>query len=213
VPEVRDLDHVISVPPALLNPRFYAPVQREWPSGPLRVVFAGDGSPRKGIDIALAAFDSLSDGFEFEVVGPHAHRATTLARPSRVAFHGWLDPRELRAVFRRCHVMVSPVRTEPDGHGGKMIDGFPTTTAASAMSTGCLLVSGNPRADHSVLTPGRTHVELENVSAGELAGVLVGLLADRDAAAAIAAEGQRVARAELDVFGAMRSRLDLLGLL
>ena len=212
VPEVRDLDNVVWVPPALLNARFYAPARRDWSRGPLRVVFAGDGSPRKGADVALAAFDRLPDGFELEVVGPHEHRAATLARPERVTFHGWLDPRELRAVFGRCHVMVSPLRSDPDGHGGRMIDGFPTTTAMSAMSTGCLLVSANPRSDHAVLTPGRTHVELDDPSPEKLAGALERLLADRDGAAATAAEGQRVARAELDVLRAMRSRLELLGL-
>lgn len=213
VPEVRDFDHVVWVAPALLNPRFYAPVQRDWSGGPLRVAFAGDGSPRKGIDVALAAFDALPDGFELEVVGPHAHRVTGCARPGRVTFHGWLDPPALREVFGRCHVIASPVRSEPDGRGGHMIDGFPTTTAASAMSTGCLLVSANPRSDHSVLTPGRTHVELAAASAQQLAAALVRLNADRAGAAAVAAEGQRVVRQRLDVFGAMRSRLELLGLL
>ena len=48
VAECRDLDNVIHVPPALANPRFYAPVERDWSAEPLRVGFAGDGSPRKG---------------------------------------------------------------------------------------------------------------------------------------------------------------------
>jgi glycosyltransferase involved in cell wall biosynthesis len=213
VAECRDLDNLVHVPPALANPRFYAPVERDWSAEPLRVGFAGDGSPRKGADTAIAAFELLGDGFELHMVGPHEHRSAALRRPDRVTFHGWLNPERLRDVYGLCHVFVNPGRGEPDALGGQMIDGFPTLTAVSAMATGCLLVTTNPRSEPSFFTPDRTHIELQDASPATLAAALVRVRDDRHAATLIAAEGQRVVREKLDVFQWTRPRLERIGLL
>jgi glycosyltransferase involved in cell wall biosynthesis len=212
VPQVQELPNVHAVPPAVINPRLYRAVDREWDARPLRVVFAGDSSQRKGIDVALDAFDALDDRFAFEVVGPHEHHREVLAHPERVTFHGWLGPERLRALFERSHVFVSPVRTEPDGLGGEMVDGFPTTTAGSAMASGCLLVTSNPARDHTVLTPGLTHVELAEATPEALVTALDWAATRRPIARRTAEAGQRTVRERLDVFAAMRGRLDVLGL-
>ena len=212
VPQIHDFPHVHAVPPAIVNPRFYRAVTRDWDAERLRVVFAGDGSQRKGIDVALAAFDALDDRFVFDVVGPHEPRRAQLREPDRTTFHGWLDPERLRDVFERAHVFVSPIRTEPDGLGGEMVDGFPTTTAGSAMASGCLLIAGNPGRDHSVLAPGATHLELDEVTPAALSAALGRAAADRGWAQRVAEEGARTVRRHLDVFTAIRSRLEALDL-
>jgi glycosyltransferase involved in cell wall biosynthesis len=212
VPQVHGLPNAHAVPPAVINPRLYRAVERDWDARPLRVVFAGDASQRKGIDVALVAFDALDDRFAFDVVGPHEQHREALVHPERVTFHGWLGPERLRALFERSHVFASPVRTEPDGLGGEMVDGFPTTTAGSAMASGCLLVTGNPARDHTVLTPGMTHVELAEATPDALAAALDEAAADRRGARRTAEAGRRIVRERLDVFAAMRERLAALGL-
>jgi glycosyltransferase involved in cell wall biosynthesis len=212
VPEVAGFPHAVTVPPAVVNTRFYAPVARDWNARPLRVLFAADASPRKGLDATLAAFDRLDERFALDVVGPHAARAAELLHPERVTFHGWAGPDGLRERIAAAHVFVCPVRPEATA-GGTMIDGFPTTSGSSAMSSGALLVAGNPRGDHSVLAPGRTHVELDPADADSLVAALERVEADREGAQRLASTGSRVVRATLDVRQAMRGRLQRIGLL
>lgn len=213
VPEVAAFENVVVVPPAIINTSFYEAVERDWEAGPLRVLFAADGSPRKGLDVALAAFDELlDDRFALDVVGPHAERAGELTHPERVSFHGWQEPDGLRARFGEAHVFLCPVRPELI-EGGMMIDGFPTTSGGSAMATGALLVAGNPRGDHSVLTPELTHIELEPVTAASLAEALRRVETDRIWARRLAENGRQAVTETLDVRRSMRSRLELIGLL
>lgn len=94
-----------------------------------------------------------------------------------------------------------------------MIDGFPTTAACNAMSTGCLLVSANPQCNHTVLTPGRTHIELADATVDALVAALECVRADPRAAATTAAAGQHEIRTQLDVVRGTRARLELMGLL
>lgn len=212
VPEVAGFEHVVTVPPAIYNRAWYEPVERDWEARPLRVLFAADASPRKGLEELLAAIDLLDERFAFHIVGPHAERAAQSPARANVTFEGWLEPEGLRARFHEAHVLLSPVRPERAGDG-VMIDGFPTTTAASAAGTGALLVTGNPRSDHTVLTPGETHVELDEITPAALAAALDAVERDRARARAIAARGCEVVRARLDVRGSMRERLLMLGLL
>jgi glycosyltransferase involved in cell wall biosynthesis len=156
---VELLEHVpgiTPIPQALTNTSFYLPSDDRWAQAePLVCMHAGDSSPRKGLDAAIQAFQELDpDRYHLHVVGPSQARSREL--PAGMGtFHGWMSPEELRDLHQRVHVMVSPVSTDELG----MVDGFPTQVAADAMSTGCLLVSANPTADHRILTPGVHYIE------------------------------------------------------
>lgn len=203
VPEVlAEVPGAIPVSQAFTATRFYGATGERWQtSRPLVCLFAADAPPRKGLDIALAAFRELDpQAFHLHVVGPHEHRRAEL--PERLAtFHGWLSPRELRALHREVHVFLSPVSAEPPGPDGShrgVVDGFPTQAATDAMSSGCLLVSANPLGDHRVLTPGEHYRECRP-DAVLLRAEIEAVAADMTAAERVAGAGAARVRDRMDV--------------
>ena len=158
VPEVlAGVPGVTTVDQAFTESRFYEKSDVRWADTSKTVcLFAADAPPRKGLDVALGAFATLSpERFHLHVVGPHEHRRDEL--PATLAtFHGWLSPAELRTLHARAHIFISPVSSEHPGLPGSfagVTDGFPTQAAADSMSSGCLLISANPASDYRVLTP------------------------------------------------------------
>ena len=163
VPEVlARVPGVTPVDQAFTETRFYPYDERRWAeSEKIVCLFAADAPPRKGLDVAIAAFRDLpAERFHLHVVGPHLQRRDEL--PAHLAsFHGWLSPEELRQLHRRSHVILSPVMAEAPGpRFAGVTDGFPTQAAADAMSSGCLLVSANPATDYRVLQPGTHYIEV-----------------------------------------------------
>jgi hypothetical protein len=217
VPEViAEVPGVTPVDQALTETSFYAPSDERWANvRPLRCLFAADRPPRKGVDVALRAFAGADPArFHLDVVGPHEDRRDAL--PADLAtFHGWLSPEALRDLHRRAHVFVSPVSREPPGPLGShegVVDGFPTQAAADAMSSGCLLVSANPGADHRVLRPGEHYVECP-AEPDALREALEAVAADVPRARRIAAAGSAQVRSRMDVRQGIAAKLRHLGLL
>jgi glycosyltransferase involved in cell wall biosynthesis len=218
VPEV--LEHVpgvTEVEQAFTSTSFYSPTSERWARNrPLMSLFAAEGAPRKGLDVALAAFrDFGSDAFHLHVAGPHEHRHDEL--PENIAtFHGWLSPEALRELHKEVHVFVSPVSSEQPGDfvGAQpgMVDGFPTQTAADAMSSGCLLISANPTEDHRVLTPDVHYLEREP-DPDVLRSTLVEMATDLDRARVIAEAGSEQVRRCMDVRRSCAAKLQHMGLL
>jgi hypothetical protein len=214
VPEVlAEVPGAIPVAQAFTETTFYATTSGRWRApGPLVCLFAADAPPRKGLDIALAAFAELDpDAFHLHVVGPHEHRSGEL--PERLAtFHGWLSPRELRALHERVHVFVSPVSVEPPSPDGVygVVDGFPTQAAADAVSSGCLLVSANPLGDHRILVPDEHFVECA-ADPEPLRAALLRLAADVPAAQRLAAAGTARLRERMDVRAGAAEKLAHMG--
>jgi hypothetical protein len=119
------------------------------------LIFAADDRPRKGLSTLIEAYNLLDDGFNLHIVGPHERHLGHLTN-SRYQAHGWLSPDALRELYWQSDAFVSPVTTDAiDGSDGDpgMVDGFPTATAADAVSAGCALVSCNPRGDDRILRP------------------------------------------------------------
>jgi glycosyltransferase involved in cell wall biosynthesis len=211
------LDHVEGVSPidpAIIDTTFYEATPRSWAARPLQLLYVADAAPRKGLSVALAALHELADEpVHLHVVGPHDPQNWTGPKP-RATFHGWLQREELRDLHRRCHVFVSPVGRErvTDGSGdGTVTDGFPTAAAGEAASSGCLLISGNPDADHRALRAGIDYVEVPATSTA-FAEAVRSVLADPAAAAAVASSGARRVRQRLDVKVGAATRLELMGL-
>jgi glycosyltransferase involved in cell wall biosynthesis len=205
---------VVPVPAAFTETRFYAASSDRWRKlDPLVCLFAADSPPRKGLEVALAAFSNLGEGFHLQVVGPHEHRRSELP-PTVATFHGWLDPPQLRDLHKRVHVFLSPVSAEspgPPGSGQGMTDGFPTQAAADAMSSGCLLVSANPLGDHRVFEPGVHYIECP-ADAATLRDVVRGLADDPKTVRRIAEAGAARVRERMDVRVGVSAKLARMGL-
>jgi hypothetical protein len=204
---------VTPIAPALIDTAFYGHVAPDLTARPLELLFAADAKPRKGLAVALEALTALADEpVHLHVVGPHdAPRSGS--GTARATYHGWLEREELRALHRRCHVFLSPVMAEraddPTGDGG-ITDGFPTAAAAEAASSGLLLLSANPDADHRQLRPGVDHIELP-ATAEAFVDAVRAVIADPATASAIAESGARRVRERLDVRVGAAERLALMG--
>ena len=216
VPEVlENVPGVTYVPQALTEVRFYTQTEERWRAPrPLTCLFAADSEPRKGIDVALAAFAELDPAeFHLHVVGPHEDRRGEL--PAELAsFHGWLDPAQLRELHRRAHVFVSPVAAELPGPPGSyrgVTDGFPTQAASDAIGSGVLLVSANPVGDHRVLTPDQHYLE-RPATAEAFRATLRELAADPERARRLAAAGSSRVRERMDVRKGIATKLKAIGI-
>ena len=208
------VDGMVEIAPSIIDTDFYAPSSRDFSQRPLQLLFAADSKPRKGLAVALAAMAALdSEPVHLHVVGPH-DPADWGRAPERVTFHGWCSREQLRALHHRCHVFLSPVSAERPGDAegdGGITDGFPTASAAEAASSGLLLVSANPDADHRHLRPGVDYVETEATS--ESVAAAVGeALADPETADVRSRAGAARVRERLCVRRGTAERLSLMGI-
>ena len=213
------LDHVeglTPIAPAVIDTGYHHVTPRDFGARPLQLLFCADDKPRKGLDVALAALAELGGDapVHLHVVGPHdPAKAAALGLADRTTYHGWMDRPALRDLHARCHVFVSPVTAEVAGDpasDGGIVDGFPTTAAAEAMSSGVLLLTGNPERDHRQLRPGTDHVELP-AEPGAFADAIRRVLAQPGEAAEIAASGAARIRERFDVRRGAADRLALMG--
>jgi glycosyltransferase involved in cell wall biosynthesis len=216
VPEVLEqVEGVTYIQQALTETRYYGQTSERWETpAPLVCMFAADPTPRKGLDIALAAFAELDPSrFHLHVVGPHELRREEFPA-ELMTFHGWLAPERLRELHRETHVFLSPVSAEAPGPHGSfqgVTDGFPTQAAADAMSGGVLLVSANPAGDHRVLTPGEHYVELP-AEVGAFRQSLLELAADPQRTQRLAEAGSNRVREQMDVRRGVAQKLEAIGI-
>lgn len=212
---LENVPGVTYIQQALTEVQYYERTVERWTRPrPLVCLFAADPSPRKGLDVALAAFADLDpDRFHLHVVGPHEHRRAEFPA-ELMTFHGYLSPAQLRDLHRDVHVFLSPVSAEPPGPPGSyqgVTDGFPTQAAADAMSSGALLLSANPAQDHRVLTPGAHYLE-RPPTAEAFRAALFALADDPGRTREIAEAGSDRLRAEMDVRKGVAAKLRAIGL-
>jgi glycosyltransferase involved in cell wall biosynthesis len=121
----------------------------------------------------------------------------------------------LRDIYHGADVFVSPVTTDtfsdPNSEPGT-VDGFPTSTAVDAMSTGICLVTSNPRQEHRVVQPGEHYVEIPERDPDALAATLRALKADRAGRLAVAERGMRRIRETMAVEVGVAEKLAAIGL-
>ena len=212
VPEVLARHpEVVWIDPAVIDTGFYVRRPPDVKGHPLRILFAADAVPRKGLAVAFAMQRILDTelAVELHVAGPNEHWSGGAGRNTR--FHGWCEREELRALHAHCPIFVSPVRPgrAEEGEVG-MVDGFPTTAAAEAMSSGCLLISANPAADHRVLRPGVDYIECP-ATPEAFAEAVRSVVADPERSAAIAESGSTRVRERMSARFGARERLRLMG--
>jgi glycosyltransferase involved in cell wall biosynthesis len=212
---LENVEGVTYIQQALTETRFYERTTGRWDrTSPLVCMFAADPTPRKGLDVALAAFAGLDPSrFHLHVVGPHEHRAAEFPA-ELMTFHGYLPPERLRELHRETHAFLSPVSAEPPGPPGSfqgVTDGFPTQAASDAMSGGVLLVSANPADDHRVFTAGEHYIELP-AEAGAFRQALLELADDTGRARRIAEAGSDRQREQMDVRRGVAQKLEAIGI-
>jgi glycosyltransferase involved in cell wall biosynthesis len=203
---------IVPIDPAVIDTSFYPATAHDFGARPVHLLFVADAKARKGLDVAVAALKLLEADTDvhLHIVGPN--EAWRDRAGPNATFYGWRGREALRELHARCPIFLSPVRAEDPGEDdGGIIDGFPTGAAAEAMSSGCLLITGNPEGDHRILTPDRDL--LERPPSGEaFAGAVRSALADPARAAAIAASGAARVRERLDARHGVRQRVGLMGL-
>lgn len=112
--------------------------------GPLRVVFLGNVTPRKGLDTLLSGLTRLHCDWDLTVVGSLtvdesyaasvARRVGDLGLSERVTLTGRVDDERLRAELRRGHVLAMPSRYE--GFGIAYLEGMCFGLPALASAAG-----------------------------------------------------------------------------
>ncbi|WP_019637881.1 glycosyltransferase [Paenibacillus fonticola] len=141
--------------PVVINTELYNLAARCW-SPPFHLIFCAFNYPRKGFPLLVKAYNSLnSDDFHLHIVGNWEDQLSQL-KNKRYTFHGALQPEKLALLYQHCHVFINCSR--PDHLA---LDGFPTTTAADAMATGCLLLTTNPRNDQLILKEGMDYLKID----------------------------------------------------
>ena len=154
LPEVEAL--LPGARPCLLpvNVGFYEAPPRT-PSTPIEVAFIHANAARKNFPYLASAFNRLDPSFHLHLVGNWERELHQLTNKN-YTFYGEIDPEGVREVHRKSHVFV--VCSSEDQFAN---DGWPTTSGADAMSSGCLLVAVNHRKDHRTLKPGEDYLEID----------------------------------------------------
>ena len=119
----------ISLPPVAEAPQ--PPAGR-----PLRVLYLGRVSPKKGVDVLLEALRYVTADVEVTIAGAaaeHAYLADLRAAAGRlrhpVTFHGAVEPDRVHELFRSHDVFVFPTAGENFGH-----------TIAESLANGCPVI-------------------------------------------------------------------------
>jgi len=160
----------------------------ERPAGsPIEVTFCHFRAERKNFPVLAEAFNGLDEGFHLNLIGNWEDELHRLTNP-RYTFHGLLAPERVAEIYRRSLVFVSC-----NSEDRYSLDGFPTTSAADAMASGCLLIATNYRADHQTIQSGADYVEVEAGSAQALRRAFLWVREHPQEARAIARHGAATA--------------------
>ncbi|MEM7625769.1 MAG: glycosyltransferase [Planctomycetota bacterium] len=139
---------------------------------PVRFVFVGRLSPKKGVAVLLEALARFPDS-GLDVVGDGPLRSTleelceTLGLQHRVAFHGQLPRTRIDRYLRRATALVAPSVVAPDGDE----EGTPVVLMeAQALGALCITTAhaGNPE----VLPPGAQDLVVPEHDVAALAGAM-----------------------------------------
>jgi len=183
----------------IVNTGFYKYFQRS-KNDKLQLLFSAFNRKEKGFNYLVKAFNSLDPSkYHLHIVGDWTSELH-LIRQNNYTFYGKLLPEELREVYYKCHVIITPNYKGSVPISNKLIpihrkyvtlDGFPTTTATEAMSTGCCLISTNPRKDYSALKPEEDYLEIKEKSSDSLKKKIEYCYDNQDEMVLMAERGQK----------------------
>lgn len=162
------------------------------PSLPIEITFCHFKAQRKNFSVFAQAFNGLGDEFHLNLIGNWESELNQLTNPN-YTFYGMLDPERVSEIYRRSLAFV--VCSSEDQYS---MDGFPTTSGAEAMASGCLLIATNYRKDHRLLRRSVDYLEIEVDNADSLRQALFWLRDHPRDAMEIAATGAATARRFFD---------------
>ncbi|NUU60937.1 glycosyltransferase [Paenibacillus agri] len=155
--EVSDLIPKSIYNPGIINSEFYKMQEKE-NQFPIQLIFCAGNAIRKGFPTLVEAFNRLNDDFHLHIVGNWSNELSSFTNRN-FTFHGSLNPLQLRQLYKKCHVFISCSTQD-----NLALDGFPTTAAAEAMATGCILVSTNARKDERMFQAEKDYYEIKENS-------------------------------------------------
>lgn len=202
--EVLDLYPRSIYVPGMINAEFYS--QRPKPkTPPINLVFSAHLGLRKNFPHMAEAFNQLDDSFHLDIIGDWQDYLHLLTNENYTV-HGLLNPDQARKVYQQAHAFVNCSTID-----WTAADGFPTTSAGDAMSTGCLLVSSNPRKDRFVLQSGVDYIEITDNR--RLVDILRWVKDHFDEAMAIGARGTYKIRSQFASNVVVSTKLKAMGLI
>jgi phosphatidylinositol alpha-1,6-mannosyltransferase len=148
--------------------------------------------PRKGIDTVIRALRRLPDDVTYRVVGTGSDfgRLRQLAVAEAVARHvtflGRLDDAALADEYRRCTLLVLPVRRTPDGD----LEGYGLVYFEAA-AWGRPVIAGCSGGEVDAVEHGRTGLLVDGTSVDSVAEAINSLLADQPKLQELGAAGRR----------------------
>lgn len=174
-----------------IDPRFFDPGP---PPPPDRLLFVGNLTPRKGVDVAIAAIARLRPrfpGLRLEIIGAEADPAYVAGLKKQAAglgdaihFQGLRNQNEIKRALEQALALVLPSREE---HAPVIV--------AEAMAAGRAVVATTVGALPDMIEPGVTGCLVPPARADALADALAALLIDPAQAAALGAQAAARARA------------------
>ena len=188
--------------------KFYAPVRRQTESEPLRLLYAGQISPDRGLNTLVEAIGhmipALQSRLALSVAGQGQpdylarvkKQVEVLGVTSSVSFLGKIPHEQMPKVYKQHDVMVF-TSTRPEGLGFVMVE---------AMLAGCAVLTTGSGGAMEIAALADLPVFPKNDPV-ELSRLLSRLVADRAEVAKIASHGQEVALREFS-FDRMMKRFE-----
>lgn len=178
----EDKPHVVAFPAGdhiagSVDPAFI--LERAQRNGPLRLIFVGNVTPRKGLHLLLAALDKLpAELWQLEIIGDldtdriYADRLMESAEfqglPANVTWHGRLPAAGLEKLLLQSHILVVPSSYE--GFGIVYLEG---------MRCGLPAIGSTSGAAHEIISHGQNGFLIAPDDAGSLARHIKTLHQDR----------------------------------
>jgi|WetSurMetagenome_2_1015567.scaffolds.fasta_scaffold201425_2 glycosyltransferase involved in cell wall biosynthesis len=147
----------------------------------IQLLFVANPRKEKGFNYLVTTFNSLDTSkYHLHIVGNWQTELRKIKRDN-YTYYGAVSPNQLREIYHRAHIIINPsfqgeisnnyllykllamanrkrifaklpllpIRLSYERY--PTLDGFPTTCAVDAMSTGCCLISTNSRHDYFAL--------------------------------------------------------------
>jgi glycosyltransferase involved in cell wall biosynthesis len=187
--------------PGVINTTFYQYHQKP-DTRPLQLTFCANNSQRKGFPYVAKAFNQLDDHYHLNIIGDWQNLLHLLTNRN-YTFYGMQSPQKLNSIYNHSHVFISASSSDQFA-----LDGFPTTAAADAMATGCLLVSTNSRNDHFVFDGNIDYLEIYDDDVSTLVDTLVWVNTHFQEAMQIARNGAQKVRERFDFQSIVKQKLD-----
>jgi glycosyltransferase involved in cell wall biosynthesis len=216
------------------NTDFYSYTPRT-KSSRLQILFAATCREEKGFRYMAKALNKLDPAkYHLHIVGmgDWESKRCWIKNPN-YTFHEALSMDKLRQVYNQCHIVVNPsyrgqvpmyntflvnldrlvpVRSRflPTAVRPITLDGFPTVMCMDAMSTGCCLVSTNPRHDYFALKPEEDYLEISEKSSEEIIDAVEYLYYNQDKMLSIAKSGHLKMLRYFDTKKIVRFKYDII---